>query len=1097
MKINKHNMVHLALLGMVLSISACSNSGSSGSSGGSNTDNGDVGSLQIITPKTVYSKPGVAGSSYVVINNPTATAVKNIQYSLTNLTGGASGASVDPASAANCAVVAANSQCNVKVTVESGAVAGSLGLSVSNDSSLLAKLSKSAKAASATPVMGVEQTAYNSLSGADGITLSYYHIVINGTPYILVSGLVASSNAGTFNKIVLVNGSGTALPNQEVISPVSNTQGSTFNVLLPVPLGSNASQTIKVQTQQVTNGQTTVVSTASSSSTLTTRENIGIAEMLPSAVYLTEANPEQTVTFLNTGDAVAQLQHLVSNNSNVEVVFNPSSLSSGTTATAVLKLKDKTVPATTGNITLIYNNGQSQTSSSGTVEQNVNPTPTPSPDPTPTPAPTPSGPTAGLTAVFSPDNDFFTTTAAGMVNKQLTLTNSGNTDENNIILALPANFTISPGDNNSCTVSGNNVTNSLTTSGNTKSCDITVTYANTAVTPQASDNISIAYNYNNGTPASTPTTTAVDYKVTQSTAILALNPNTSQNYGSIVSDNTETSSAITYTLTNSGEVPATDLAFIFGGTDSSLFGVISGGSCVASGSLSNTIGSNTCTINTEFGPAPNGSAGSKSANFRVDYTPYPSGTTQSTTEVDVSGEVTAAPSATFTSTVTANTFTGGTGTLGNPYTGHISTDYTVSVTYTNSSAIAATGFTTVYVSPPTGWSMTTHGCNNTAMAASGTCTDIYTLNSVSTGTTSINLANVTASWMDSSGTYSSETMSGTTVYADLSVPPIPAITITPVANWQTMMGSAYAFSASITNGSSTVTPTVTGLTGNTVSPSSCDLNSAVSGSESCVFIVTGYTGSGNYSYWNPTLIDNSIDVNTPDNAYTYITPGISLDVSATNSATINGNASPHTFSSISGTVIVPYVYLPAPEVGAATLTNTGITWGTGGTVATRFEAGSQSGGGTCAGSQKDNLTGLEWAKNGIIGFEATEGGGPIAQPDYANTTANLNTLPWSDAATAINNMNTAATKLCGYSDWRLPTVNELLGLVNYKATQNSSTPAAWLNSNGFNNVQTNDDYWSATSYGSSNAWRVLFNDGSSGNMSTSNINYVWPVRGGQ
>ena len=35
----------------------------------------------------------------------------------------------------------------------------------------------------------------------------------------------------------------------------------------------------------------------------------------------------------------------------------------------------------------------------------------------------------------------------------------------------------------------------------------------------------------------------------------------------------------------------------------------------------------------------------------------------------------------------------------------------------------------------------------------------------------------------------------------------------------------------------------------------------------------------------------------------------------------------------------------------------------------------------------DKLTGLMWPKNGIIGFEATDGGGPIAQPNYANTTA--------------------------------------------------------------------------------------------------------------
>ena len=354
------------------------------SSSGNSTDNGDASTLQIITSKTIYSKPGTAGSGYIVINNPTNTAVKNLHYGLTNAVGGAAGAEIESASAAKCAIVESNSQCNIKVTVPTGAVAGSVGFTVSNNStSLLGRLSRLAKVATLTPVMGVEQSAYNSLSGADGVTLSYYHTVINGTPYVLVSGLVASANAGTFNKIVLVNGSGTELANQELIGEINSTQGSTFNILLPVPSGTNASQTIKLQTQQVANGQTTVVSTATASSTLTTTANVGIAEMLPSAVYLSESNPEQTVTFLNTGDAAAQLQQLVSNNPNVEVVFSPSSLITGATSTATLKLKDSIIAVTTGDITLTYNNGQSETTASAVVEQNVSPTPSPSPAPAP------------------------------------------------------------------------------------------------------------------------------------------------------------------------------------------------------------------------------------------------------------------------------------------------------------------------------------------------------------------------------------------------------------------------------------------------------------------------------------------------------------------------------------------------------------------------------------------------------------------------------------------------------------------------------------------------------------------------------------------
>ncbi len=919
-------------------------------------------------------------------------------------------------------------------------------------------------------------------------------------PYILVTGLVASANAGSFNNIVLVDSKGNAIPGQSLIGSNSGyTQGTTFQVLLPVPAGGGISQTIKVQTQQVSNGQTTVVSTSTSSSTLTTTEagvTVGIVDMLPDAVYLTQDNPEQMITFSNSGDAEALLQSLVASNPNIEVIFSPGPLNGAVrTTTAVLKLKDPTVPATSGDITVTYNNGQQEVSDSAVVEENVIPAPTPDPSPTPTP----SAPVAGLTAILSPDNNFFTGTAVGTVARELTLTNTGNTDENAIALTLPSNFTISGGSSNSCTVTQSSspaaISDTLAAGG---SCKVTVTYANNTVTAAGSGTISIAYNYNSGT-AATPTPAGVNYRVNQSTANLTLSP-TSQNYGSISSDNTTLSPVQTFTLTNSGEVAATNLVFSFAGTDASLFTRTGGGTCTPNGSLSN---SNTCTIATQFGPAPNGSAGAKGATFNVSYTPYTGGATVTTADVNLSGTVTAAPSANYTVsyTNTGSPFTSGAGTSGSSYQGYTGSSYTIQAIYTNTSAVvAATGFTTSYT-PPTGWSRTTHGCNNVSMVANtGTCTDVYTLNSEATGTHNLLLQNVTASWTDGSGTYSSRPTAGSEVYVNLTTPPAITIAPAPVANWQTMMGSAYvAFTATITGGSSTVTPTVSGLTGNTVSPASCALNSSASATSSCTFIVTPYTGTGNYSFWDPANIANSTDVNTPSNAYTPVT-NISLQVTADNSATINGSASPQTFSSITGTVIAPYVYLAAAVPGDTATAGTGITWGSGGTVSNRFIAGSNQSGGDCTDSLKDNLTGLEWAKNGIIGFEDTNGGVPIAQPNYANTTANLNDLGWSNAAIAINNMNTATTKLCGYSDWRLPNINELRSLVNYAATQTSSTPAAWLETQGFTNVQVDYNYWSSTAYASTpdNAWNVNMNGGYVGlGDKTASILYVWPVRGGQ
>ena len=80
----------------------------------------------------------------------------------------------------------------------------------------------------------------------------------------------------------------------------------------------------------------------------------------------------------------------------------------------------------------------------------------------------------------------------------------------------------------------------------------------------------------------------------------------------------------------------------------------------------------------------------------------------------------------------------------------------------------------------------------------------------------------------------------------------------------------------------------------------------------------------------------------------------------------------------------------------------------------------------------DNLTGLMWVKS----------------PDSTTRT-------WADALTYANNLS-----LCGYSDWRLPNINELESLINAE----QSNIASWLNTQGFSfNLQALY-YWSSTTY---------------------------------
>ncbi|MBW2741681.1 MAG: DUF1566 domain-containing protein [Deltaproteobacteria bacterium] len=126
------------------------------------------------------------------------------------------------------------------------------------------------------------------------------------------------------------------------------------------------------------------------------------------------------------------------------------------------------------------------------------------------------------------------------------------------------------------------------------------------------------------------------------------------------------------------------------------------------------------------------------------------------------------------------------------------------------------------------------------------------------------------------------------------------------------------------------------------------------------------------------------------------------------------------------------------------------------------------------GTVTDHLTGLIWLRN-------------------ANC---FGKMTWWIALTYCNKL---ASGSCGLTDgsvagdWRLPNIVELESLVNAE----KSNLAAWLNSQGFSNVQL-WDYWSATTLAFNRyyAWGVdmqygNFYDGKSEEF------YVWPVRAGQ
>jgi|GEM_PF-855833 len=118
----------------------------------------------------------------------------------------------------------------------------------------------------------------------------------------------------------------------------------------------------------------------------------------------------------------------------------------------------------------------------------------------------------------------------------------------------------------------------------------------------------------------------------------------------------------------------------------------------------------------------------------------------------------------------------------------------------------------------------------------------------------------------------------------------------------------------------------------------------------------------------------------------------------------------------------------------------------------------------------DNLTGLMWTKN--------------AKPAG-------NSMVWQDALDYVKTLNTG-----GYTDWRLPNVNELESLFDYSQA-NPNLPQG----NPFTNVQNLDldKYWGSTTNANStdSAWVInLQFGGVDPGINKSGNYYAWPVRGG-
>lgn len=1024
-------------------LSGCSNSGGTGNSTSVPTPN-TASTLTFITPRTILSLSDQPSFAYILVHNPESTSINNINYMVSNQVGGATNLIIDSGSASECSAIPALGSCTIKVGIPSGTIAGSFKLSASNGTATSSILSmKDTLTAesnnNSNPTIGVGQAQYNNLAGADGVTLNYYKTVPAGTEVIQITGVVASSSVGEFNNAILIDNNGNPLPHQEVISGnlgaglTNLSQGDTFSILLQVPNIPNSTQTIKVKTEKLSlDGIASNIQISNTSSTLTIVGSLAVVNLLPATIYLTSTAPEQYVTFNNIGDTEASLTSFQTNNSDVEVVFNTTSLAPGGTSTALLKLRNSDRAGNISYVTLNYNNGSVSTPSIETVYTNVGPIPSPTSTPIPIAKP-------GLLAEL-PENDFFTSTAVGTVSQQMTLSNSGNTSEAGITFNLPANFTISSSNSgNTCSVtSGSNPATISNTLAPNNSCNVTVTYSNSTVTNLSNANIGIAYTYNGGMQAPDPSVAYVHYRVTQSTANLKISPfGNPVSFGSIYNNNIATTNQL-FTLTNSGDVSATNIGINYTGTNADLFSTNNSGVTTPCGS---TLGidpnSYICSFKTIFGPST--LSGNKVANISVNYTPYV-GSSTNYAIVKIAGQINQSSAANIViSGPISGGFAGGFGTNASPYQIKVSTPGTLTYTYTNSGTGAASNFYVTNINLPTGWTRGGGTCTavtpGITLNKDANCTVIFTINSNTNGAKILNQNVMTANWTDDANPNGiSQPEASNPTYVNVYTVAIINIVGIPNPINNILMGNAFQFTATLSGGYNVPNQTVTATTATpgvilSSSPATCVIHSDGVQVTTCTFraLTTWITTAAN-TY--QILLSNS------------------------------GNAALST-NSLSYGIIAPTVYLP--ETNANETPNVGVAW-----PSPRFVVGHRNE----ANCMTDELTGLMWSKNAdLFGAES-----------------------YTSAQIAINAMNTTNSAigydLCGHTDWRLPTINELAVMLNYSyfASEN------WLGSQGFTRVR--HSYWTSTnSPGQANSvWYAFLAANTIGITPTSSNFTIWPVR---
>ena len=833
----KQHLITVCSILLLCSINSILSSCGIGSSALSNVNNNNTGSVGFtLTSPSAYPAQNHEVTAYVTVTNTSNYNAQGLSFLIPEASNHTGTAITVVNGATNpCYNIAANTSCSFPITLAAGGHPGSFRVLVvtpaSGNTSLFSKIKHfiglgtdnfTLKAA-----IGTTNLPSSNASGANGITILYPTSIIansNGSTLVTVVAVVNSPNAGNFNTINLTTANGTLL----TFTPLSGNSGNgltnlsesaivTLNLTIPAGV---SSYTFHVQTAEngnvVNQGDRGYALSVTPSST-----PIGILNVEPSYFTLESGYAAQTLTYTNSGNAaVKDLNIIPGSPLTTEANTCTDKLESGDSCT--YRVAFDTTQAVSGSTSVVshYHNGEISTAIAAAVNYiGVNPE-------------------SGLT--ITGNLTFTTTTASPTESSQITITNTGNSHESNISFTVPTHFSLNSGNNNSCSLSGNTVTNSL---AKDESCTLTLAYSNSTATATTTADLTANYTYGSNQDGST--TVTLTYATIQSSAALSISP-AIHNFGAIANESAESSSHAFNVTNTSSDTTATDVTTNISGNYASSF-TITGGTC------SNSIAAQeSCSIAVRFGPVSSSThLGIESAILQVAYTPYVEGSSATTTSTLV-GRVRSPTSADMTSTWSADGFAGGNG-LSTQTALQIESanSATLNVIYTNSGHGNAANFTTTaVVSSP--WSLSTHGCNNvTVESNNGTCTDIYTINSPTAGENDFSYENISASWNDESGNVESQVIipdTGPTTYVNVYAAPYVIASLNPsinLAHINTLFSIVYNLYGGYQVANSSYSATFSG--GNSMQFESASSCSASSSTPTCSLVINSGESYGIYT----------------------------------------------------------------------------------------------------------------------------------------------------------------------------------------------------------------------------------------------------------